>query len=103
MANYTNHKNNKRLSDETIAEIRRRVATGEKKLHVATDMKLSHAVISKYTEPTVSIRDKKKQRAINLLDQGYSRSAVAKELKLSRLFVGQLRPGSGPSRIKPEV
>lgn len=65
MANYTNHKNNKRLSDETIAEIRRRVATGEKKLHVATDMKLSHAVVSKYTEPTVRISNEIKQRAID--------------------------------------
>lgn len=103
MANYTNHKNNKRLSDETIAEIRRRVATGEKKLHVATDMKLSHAVVSKYTEPTVRISNEIKQRAIDLLDQGFSRSAIAKELNISRKFVGQLRPGSRQDRITQEV
>lgn len=103
MANYTNHKNNKRLSDETIAEIRRRVETGEKKLHVANDMNLSHAVVSKYTEPTVRISNEIKQRAIDLLDQGFSRSAIAKELNISRQFVGQLRPGSRQDRITQEV
>lgn len=93
MANYTNHENNKPLSAEIRAEIETRFRNGEAKVQIAKNLGISHSVVRKYTTPLQwRITDSVKEEAIRLLDQGHSRSAIARALGITRGFVGNLRP-----------
>lgn len=93
MANYTNHKNNKPLSAEIRTAIETRFRNGDAKVQIAKDLGISHSVVRKYTTPLPwGIADSVKEEAIRLLDEGHTRSAIARTLGVNRRFVGRLRP-----------
>lgn len=106
MANYTNHTNNKPLTEEQKAEIRHQVdVLGIAKTRVAKNLGLSHAVVRKYTTPNTEhfVSEEVKKQARELVEKGLSRSAVSKQLGVSRTLVGKLIPGTTSESLTDEV
>lgn len=106
MANYTNHTNNKPLTEEQKAEIRHQVETlGIPKTQVAKNLGVSYAAVRKYTTPNAEyfVSETVRKRARDLVEHGLSRSTVSKQLGISRALVGKLIPGKTSETLTDEV
>ncbi len=105
MANYTNHTNNKPISKDTKAEIKRQVeGLGLTSKQVAENLGVSAAVVRKYAKrPDYFVSPEKKEKAKELVAQGHSRSRVAKQLGINRTLVGKLAPGVKSETLSDDV
>lgn len=106
MTNYTNHTNNKPLTEEQKVEIRHQVEVlGIPKTQVAKNLGVSHAVVRKYTTPNAEyfVSEEVRKQARELVEKGLSRSAVSKQLGISRTLVGKLIPGTRQELLTDEV
>lgn len=106
MANYTNHKNNKPLTKEILAEIDLRFKRGEAKVHIAKALGISHSVVRKYTAPLpYRIENAVREEALRRLAMGESRRSIAKALGVARQWVSELSPiqGRKPNPVSEEV
>lgn len=106
MANYTNHKNNKPLSRAFLKAIDARIRKGEAKTHIAKALGISHSVVRKYTAPVSwGKEDTVKEEVLRRLELGQSRSEIARDLGVSRQWVGKVAPtpGAKPPRISTQV
>lgn len=69
-----------KLSDEKIAEIRRRFEAGEQKKDIAKAMNISKTTVRAYTPRVVThLTDIQKKEIIRLVESGESKGAVAKQ------------------------
>lgn len=106
MANYTNHTNNKPLTEEQKAEIKRQVEVlGIPKTQVAKNLSISYAVVRKYATANAAyfVSEEIKKQAREFVEKGLSRSKASKQLGISRKIIGKLIPGKKNKPITNET